>query len=317
MNEIWNPLIATAIAGTQRTPLPPAADLSELGLPPADDPAAAAFQALAAAHVLRKAGFPLRAAPAPLPLPSAAQTLAPCSADMAAELSRLFTGIHRCFLPEFLLLLAQKKWRVPPRSLPDLLDACLVEGFRWDSVAPLLGAQGIWLASQNPAWSRLGAAKDETATPDPVAEPAAWLALLESARQKRTAGRKILKLLLLLLPAETMPALLGLPPDAQWSDTAARENAFLDVWATTNFCWPAEWLKTVLPLLAFGAFGLNKITPADTIALLGHAASRCRLTEGESVCADLNIHNKDPNASWRMHAGYFSVLIQYRRYLFP
>ncbi|GAB3463734.1 DUF5691 domain-containing protein [Streptomonospora sediminis] len=151
----WSDLVSVALVGTARRSVPRLA-----GLPGADrgDPTATLLDRAALATVRRRAGRtpehigtdspailePAAAETAPLPGPRAAQRL---------DSLRTANSEH---LAEWLELAGRHGLRVPPETLPDLLD----RGSRdHDGIgrplAAAAGARGLWLAGLNPKWSYL------------------------------------------------------------------------------------------------------------------------------------------------------------------
>ncbi len=155
MPTVWENIVKTALIGTERHPLS-AADLATLGLPvTATDPAQAALEALAAAHLRRKAGFVLADAPAERPLPAPHDHRPICGSAAIALLRQMLSGRHRPALPEFLELLTASNQRLPPELLPDLLHIGLDNKFFFKQLEPALGPLGKWLAQQHFRWRNL------------------------------------------------------------------------------------------------------------------------------------------------------------------
>jgi hypothetical protein len=144
----WATLIATAVVGTDRHPLPPAAagwDVWGAGA----DPAVALLHRAAAVVAARRAGV---LADAPLPPPPTAphDHRRPCSAAALMRLQRLLRGEHELLLPEWLHRCGAAGLRPPWVLLP----ALLLRGRRHPELDALVrdvaGARARWLAEQVP-----------------------------------------------------------------------------------------------------------------------------------------------------------------------
>lgn len=155
MNRIWEHMIHTAIAGAERSPLP--GHIGEAcGIKPSDDPAQTAVDALAAIHVLHKAAAPLHGAPATVPPPCAPDERPVCRPAALRDLMLMvFQGTYAEALPEFFSLLTHSGKRLPPESLPAVLDFLSRKKMRQPAMLAALGPLGPWLARQNPHWSGL------------------------------------------------------------------------------------------------------------------------------------------------------------------
>ncbi len=150
----WSSILKTAIVGTERSPLPES-ELAPLGLPLPADAAQAALEALTAANLLRKAGFQLAASPTTSFSMASQDNRAVCSPHAAQDLGKILSGLYPDALPEFLHLLAQNNLRLPPESLPDLLEKAERDAALAEKIRPALGPRGEWLARQNPRWSSI------------------------------------------------------------------------------------------------------------------------------------------------------------------
>ncbi len=155
MPTLWENIVKTALIGTERHPLS-AADLAALGLPvAATDPAQTALEALTAAALRRKAGFPLADAPNERPAPAPPDERPVCGPAAVALLQQMLAGRHRPALPEFLNLLTMSGRRLPPELLPDVLQIGLENKGLFVQMEPALGPLGIWLARQHFRWQAL------------------------------------------------------------------------------------------------------------------------------------------------------------------
>jgi|GEM_PF-5718393 len=155
MPTLWENIVKTALIGTERHPLS-AADLAAVGLPVSTaDPAQTALEALTAAALRRKAGFPLADAPAERPAPAPPDERPVGGPAAVALWQQILAGRHRPALPEFLHLLAASGQRLPPELLPDLLQIGLENKGLFVQLEPALGPLGIWLARQHFRWQTL------------------------------------------------------------------------------------------------------------------------------------------------------------------
>lgn len=155
----WQSSLKSFITGTERNPLRED-DAGSLGLVPSPDPAQTLLECIAAAHLARKAGFLLpefRNASFPV---SATDDRRICSEGAVEDLNTMLSGRYAEALPEFLTLLAQKNLRLPPESLPKLLEKSERDPVLAEKIRPASGARGEWLARQHLRW-RLLFAGDE------------------------------------------------------------------------------------------------------------------------------------------------------------
>ncbi|MCS7037795.1 MAG: hypothetical protein RMJ33_11265 [Saprospiraceae bacterium] len=118
---------------------------------------------LAMAHLLHRAATPLRLAlvrPIPLPLPT---RRAICPEAVVSVLAAMVRQEHfHVILPEFLALLARRRWRLPPEWLPQVLEVALQEKMLTLDTCRSLGPLALWLAWQHPRWkSSLSAPKNQ------------------------------------------------------------------------------------------------------------------------------------------------------------
>lgn len=155
----WPSVLQTILIGVDRRKLP-AETAAGLGLAASEDPVRTALEALASAALLRKAGTaPASAAGLEHAEQRAddesVQTILPAAA--VRDLQRMLGGSYSEGLPEFLSLLQQHGYRLPPELLPDLLDQCLREPALAAQLTPVLGKRGLWLSHQNERWRHLAA----------------------------------------------------------------------------------------------------------------------------------------------------------------
>jgi hypothetical protein len=150
--------MAAGLLGTERRlPDVPATDgaLANLLAGAAAQPVTAEQRWLAGAAAL---GQYRRAGKRPIVLPPSAIPPAPgdatptCSALAGEHLAALLAGPQAEVLAEWLAAAAQAGRRVPPESVPALLDAGRARVALRPAVAAVIGQLGQWLAAQNPDW---------------------------------------------------------------------------------------------------------------------------------------------------------------------
>ncbi|GGO32249.1 DUF5691 domain-containing protein [Deinococcus humi] len=174
-----NSLLATAMVGTARASLPP-----HVGTPLADalnrirrdDAEATLLVRAALTGLAARAGRCPEPAP-PLPELAPAETRSEAPPRVTRHLPHL---LHSPVLAEWLALCAAAGWRVPHAFLPELLDwGAAVNAELRDTLRPVLGERGRWLAQFSDHWrwmhslERIGAALDEEA----------WDAATEAGRE--------------------------------------------------------------------------------------------------------------------------------------
>ena len=153
----WPAVLQTILIGTDRRKLPEEAAIA-LGLHISEDPVKTALEALASAALLRKAGasaavVDVFAASEPSVGEASGQPV--LKEVSVGYLKRMLSGTYAEGLPEFVDLMQQRGYRLPPELLPDLLDLCLQEPAFAARLAPALGKRGHWLAQQNERWHSL------------------------------------------------------------------------------------------------------------------------------------------------------------------
>ncbi len=119
--ECWDELVATAMLGTDRRPLPapPPGPLAHFGRD--GDPALALLDRAAAMQAARRAGALPEAAGDPL-APCPADPRLPCSGAVAHRLGRMLDGGPIELLPEWLLMVRELDLALPPEHLLRLMD---------------------------------------------------------------------------------------------------------------------------------------------------------------------------------------------------
>lgn len=152
----WDRLVASAVLGTARAPLPPLDADGELGrllrLATESEPAERVLSFGALLGQYRRAGFvapppngaPLQSTPAP------EADLPPCSARATRHVTQILTE-RPLLLPEWCRAAAAQGVRASDELLVLLLARAPSEPL----VSSVLGARGEWLARQQPEWARL------------------------------------------------------------------------------------------------------------------------------------------------------------------
>lgn len=155
MNHIWKTILHTAVAGTDRQPLPD--DVARfLHIAPELTGPQAAVQALATANLLRKAGHMLAEAPDPLPPPCSPEKSPLCrKSAVHILLNMLDQALFQEALPEFFDLLGRSGKHLPPEIIPPVLNFFARQKSLPHSVPAALGPTGAWLARQHPHWAPL------------------------------------------------------------------------------------------------------------------------------------------------------------------
>jgi hypothetical protein len=145
----WPDLVATALIGTDRR-----------SVAASGDPAAAVLEEAAAWSAYRRAGRLPTTGLAP-PIAAPAETRPAVPAASAARLAELLgpsegdASIRYRMMRALLTAAAERGFRLPPESLPELLEASRRDRELRSLVAAAGGARLGWLAAQNPAWERL------------------------------------------------------------------------------------------------------------------------------------------------------------------
>jgi hypothetical protein len=230
MND-WDELVAAALIGTERRPVP---SVTVPGLPcEPEKPAGAELPQDDAARLLDRAAL-LTVARRAGQRPGRAEPLTPVAADPRPEVSlpavRRLAWIvdeergQRDMLPEWLTAVAARHQVAPAHLLPALLDQVRPRPELHATVAAVAGLRGRWLAALNPAWSYL-LAQPDAATPaepasasDPAADPAWQLGTPDQRRGYLAALRAV-----------RPPAAAALLTGAWDTATPDERHAFLEI----------------------------------------------------------------------------------------
>ncbi|MER6797874.1 DUF5691 domain-containing protein, partial [Amycolatopsis mediterranei] len=161
--KAWEDLVGTALLGTRRRALDPAAQpaaVREL-IAGRADPAEQLLTAAAVLSTYRRAGRrPLHDV---RPLPVAAADERPFVPPPARErLGRLLAASHPDLLLEWLGIVAGTGYRVPPETLPLLAEAARTKVALRGPLAAVAGSVGAWLGQRNPDWAFLAAPAEES-----------------------------------------------------------------------------------------------------------------------------------------------------------
>lgn len=256
----WATLVNTAVLGTDRRPLPPAAP-GWASLVSAPDAAVELLNRAAAVTAARRSGVQPNAVPLLIVAadPDPRQACSPAATNV---LQRLLRGEHEVLLPEWFSLCHHARLRIPAYLLP----ALLLRGRRnpaFDhAVRAVAGPRAQWLAEAMP---ELGL----RSTPKP-------------------------------LPADAMPFLPPTPPADSGAVVAAIAGAFADhaaTWAAAPQLRLAvasiepRWLPALV--LELNRAGFNPVTERSRVDLLGLAQVRHELIMALQPGAQL-AHRNDP-----------------------
>ncbi len=169
--KLWNDLVAAALIGTARTPLPPLAAEHEpldrlLASLPDRPPAGRLLSAAAVTYTWMQAGAQPPHTDLPRPAPAPTDASLPCPPKAAACLTDILrdlalssrqrdTGCAVGLLQEWLGRLADHQATLPYHHLPELLDMAWQQPDLRPAILLRLGPRGRWLAAQHPDWQWL------------------------------------------------------------------------------------------------------------------------------------------------------------------
>ena len=150
----WPELVKIALIGTNRATLSPEVRkaLAVLKIKPEQDTASLVLEGASVWSLMQKVGNAPSQWPYPLPTPAVEEETSSCSPRSARHLHLILDGTYEEALEEFLQIMHLKQKRLPPESLPELFDRCLIDSPLWDKISPAIGARGGWLLAQNPEW---------------------------------------------------------------------------------------------------------------------------------------------------------------------
>ena len=245
----WATLVAAAVVGTDRHPVPaPAPGWDVWGTNP--DPAIALLDRSVAVVAARRAGA--LADPPSVPPPAApVDTRQPCPAACTARLQRLLRGEHDLLLPEWLDHCRALELRPPWVLLP----ALLLRGRRQPEldalVRDLAGARAAWLAAEvpelgiRPVPSRLPSGSVATVRRPPRADDSgAVVAAIVQTFADRAATWAVapqLRLLVASIDPLWLPALVGGLSQLQFDVASERTRADLLGFAEFRMAMLAEF----------------------------------------------------------------------------
>jgi len=194
---IWQELVACALVGTARQPLPAMGGngpLGELvGGLAGGDPARVLLAAAAATALYEQAGRVPAKLGEPAPTPAEPEERPPCSARAATHLATMLGSSYRQLLPEWLELLVASGRALPPELLPDLLAWGRTEAAHRARLLAAVGRRGLWLAAQNPDWQYVALADDDDATWQTGVRATRLLLLQRLRREDPERARQLLE----------------------------------------------------------------------------------------------------------------------------
>ena len=124
---------------------------------------------------------------APLPQPCPVEQRKRANERTGSLLLRLLAGEFAELLPEWLALAARADLLAPPEALPGLLNLGASKSEFRETVLPVLGERGRWLATQNPEWAWVSGAAGESEDVWHVGERPARLLFLQRLRRTNPA----------------------------------------------------------------------------------------------------------------------------------
>ena len=151
----WQDLVTASLIGTERAVVPPAGPTGVLpGEDGTGDPAAVLLDRAALLTAARRAGRPPdRAEPLPACEPDPRPAMSPAA---GCRLVRILGGEYPDLLTEWLTAAAARGLRLPPQSLPALLDRARRDRSADRRLARVVvdagGPRARWLAGLNPDW---------------------------------------------------------------------------------------------------------------------------------------------------------------------
>lgn len=156
--QLWEKILQLALLGSERTHLEPVVEesLRQYRVDPEDPLPQVILSGAAALHQVQRLNMPMEAYRQAVSEPSTEEDsfeeLPPISLQ---HLRQILDGRFRFALPEYVQLLVEHRFLLPPEFLPDLLDDCLQNPELWEEIQPLLGHRAAWLIGQHPQWITL------------------------------------------------------------------------------------------------------------------------------------------------------------------
>lgn len=152
----WQELLRYILLGTDQVSLPEQWSVyMDTYQSTTEEAPAQLLELIGKTHLLDKGTLPLPRWQGELPEAPPPSKGKPCSWRTVQHLQLILSGHHLQALPEFVKLLDEHQKKLPPESIPALLNQCLEEPALWQLLQPLLGEAEMWLIRQHPHWSRL------------------------------------------------------------------------------------------------------------------------------------------------------------------
>lgn len=167
--QLWEKILQLALLGSERTHLEPVVEesLRQYRIDPEDPLPQVILSGAASLHQVRRLKIPVITYTQPVPEPAAEEdsfeALPPISLQ---HLRQILDGRFRPALPEYVQLLVERQFLLPPEFLPDLLDDGLQDPELWEEVQPLLGTRAEWLMALHPQWIGLRPQRDPERWPE-------------------------------------------------------------------------------------------------------------------------------------------------------
>jgi len=159
MNSSLKRLFTCAMTGSEQIRTGNYLDNSELGVfqnrITSHDPIHAFLLQSATAFVYNAAGAIPEKADFAIPANAQEDTVSVVPEKAIHVLSKIFDEEFRELLGEYLQVLLNNNYRIPPHFLPTVFDQGTSPALR-KLIAAACGKRGLWLASQNPQWSWVG-----------------------------------------------------------------------------------------------------------------------------------------------------------------
>ncbi len=153
----WKELSKIALLGTDRTAISPALKkaLAELGVDSEMDSAQLVLKGAAILQAQKRAATIAEKWSAPIPAMPAGAEENHCSSKSTRHLEMILDGPHKEAFNEFIDWINVYHKTLTPRFIPVILERALDDGELRNTILPLIGPRGKWLAQQNPKWAML------------------------------------------------------------------------------------------------------------------------------------------------------------------